>query len=99
MTFDLNSLFLSLSTIVSGSIGVWLSTELVKKIPAIPVNDGQKVRIRATALALSAIVTAVVAWTNDSLRPENVQDVMVAVVAALTMWGGAHSIHTAVEPK
>lgn len=99
MTFDLNSLFLSLTTIVTGSIGVWLSTELVKKIPAIPVNDGQKARIRATALALSAVATALVAWTNDSLRPENVQDVMVAVVAALTMWGGAHSIHSVVEPK
>lgn len=93
MTFDLSTLFLSLTTIVSGSVGVWLSTELVKKIPAIPVSDGQKVRIRAVALALSAIATAVIAWTNDSLRPENVQDVLVAVVAALTMWGGAHSIH------
>lgn len=99
MTFDLNSLFLSLTTIVTGSIGVWLSTELVKKIPAIPVNDGQKLRIRAVALALSAVATAVIAWTNDSLRPENIQDVMVAVVAALTMWGGAHSIHSVVEPK
>lgn len=99
MTFDLSSLFLSLASIVSGSIGVWLSTELVKKIPAIPVSDGQKVRIRAVALTLSAVATAVIAWTNDSLRPENVQDVLIAVAAALTMWGGAHSIHTIAEPK
>jgi uncharacterized BrkB/YihY/UPF0761 family membrane protein len=93
MAIDSYSFVTALSAIITGSVGVWFSTEMVKKVQAFKLNEGHKIRIRAVALVISALLTAVVAWTSDSLRPENIQDVLVAVLAAMSLWGGAHSIH------
>lgn len=97
MLFDPNSILTVLGTIFAGSIGVWLSTEVVKNIKAIPINEGQKERIRAFAMVASSIVTVLVAWSNDSLRPDDVQAVIKDVLLALSVFGGAHSIHKAVN--
>lgn len=97
MSFDLNNILAVLGTISAGSIGVWLSTEVVKSIKAIPINEGQADRIRAFAMVASSIIAAIVAWTNDSLRPDDIQAVIKDVLLALSVFGGAHGIHKAVS--
>lgn len=42
-------------------------TELVKLVTFIPVNEGQKARIRTTASVLSLILAGVLAWMNGTL--------------------------------
>jgi len=90
---DFQQIFIAFLTLISGAGGTFLAVELVKWLPKVNINDGDKVKLRTTAAACAAIITAVVGLLSGNLDPAQIQSVLVAVVVAVGAWGGAHGIH------
>lgn len=59
-----------MESFISGTI-VTLLTQVIKKVPFIPVNEGNKLAIRGVAVALSVVSTLVMAWSVDGLALQN----------------------------
>ena len=69
---------------------VLIGTQGVKKIQAIPVNQGQTARVRAVAGVLSFVSAGLIAWVDGSLESFlSPQVIEVGVVASLS-WILAH---------
>lgn len=79
--------------ILRGSVGVYLSTEIVKYIKFIPINEGQKLRIRSLAAGLSMLATGIMAVTSGNLDPKDVQSWLIQVVMFVGTWGWAEIMH------
>lgn len=99
MHFDLISVIEWVMTFISGSGGVYLITQLVKKANSISfIQEGQTARIRAAAALLSAIAVVVAhVAMNGSLDVDSVQSVLMRLLEVAAVWGGAHTMHQAVE--
>lgn len=93
MSWDLQSVISTLMQIVSGGVGTWAVTELIKIIPKIPINAGQATRIRLVAGALSAISVALFGFVNDSLKPDDLQGAVTAILAVIGTFGTAFGVH------
>jgi hypothetical protein len=80
-------------SLLLGSVGVYLSTEIVKYVKAIPINEGQKARIRSVAVGLSTVSTVVVTALNGELNPKEVQGWLVQLAGLALTWGSAEGMH------
>jgi len=59
-----------MESFISGTI-VTLLTQVIKKVPFIPVSEGNKLAVRGVAVALSVVSTLVMAWSIDGLALQN----------------------------
>lgn len=82
-----------LRNIVLGGTGVWAAVEAGKKIEAVPLEEGQTVRLRAVAGVLSALATVLVAVADKNLQPDSLQNVALAVLTFAGTWAAAHGAH------
>jgi hypothetical protein len=81
--------------IVGGAAGLYGLTELVKFLPFIPINDGQKTKIRAWLGVSAASVSFVLALLNPDVDPSTLQGLLMTLISAVGMAFGAHGIHRA----
>jgi len=96
---DLVHLFETLATIAAGSAGAWAATEGAKRWKAISwLNEGQKMRLRAFAGVLSAVVVVLGGVGNDTMKPDDLQGVFVSLFSFGAIWVGSHTIHKVVAP-
>ena len=66
-------------------VGVILATQGVKKISLIPINEGQKTRIRTFVGVATFVGTALTAWSNGNLESILSPDMInVGVTAGVT---------------
>lgn len=79
--------------ILRGSVGVYLSTEIVKYIKVIPINEGQKLRIRSLAAGLSMLATVIMAVMSGNIDPRDVQNLLIQIVMFAGTWGWAELMH------
>lgn len=70
------------TTAISGVI-VTLITEGLKKIPGIPVNDGEKAKIRTIVVILSLVCGVVVSYLDGSLATSGA---VAPLVDSVTSW-------------
>lgn len=100
MSFDIVQAISALAAFLGGTAGVYLITEGVKRIPQIPINEGQKNRLRSLAGVLSAVAVIAEGYSvNQSLRPDDVQGVLLALLALAATWFGAHQTHQVVTGR
>lgn len=59
-----------MESFISGAI-VTLLTQTIKKVPYIPINEGNKLALRGVAVILSAVSTIVMAWLAGGLELQN----------------------------
>lgn len=96
---DISSYVGTLLSLAGGSVGIWVCTEAVKRIKAIPINDGQKTRIRAFTAVLSAVAVGLLGLIDNNLKPDDLQGIVVAVLGVAATWGGSHVVHSQVKDK
>lgn len=87
----------TLSELVGSGVGVWLVTELVKKAPQIPINEGNKTALRATAGACSALGVVLLGFANSNLQPQDLQTAIQALIGVGIAWATAHATHKVVN--
>lgn len=99
MQYDIIAILQSLSGFLLSAGGVWLLTQVVKKVNVISfIQQGQTPRVRAVAAALSAIAVLVLnVSTTGALDVDSLKDVLLKLVEIGLVWGGAHSIHVATK--
>lgn len=78
---------------LAGGVGVWGVTELVKRAPFIPIDEGQRARIRATSAALSALAVIGLGFVDKTLKVDDLTSAGIALVGAFIAWGGSHGTH------
>lgn len=83
--------------VVGGGVGVFLATEAVKRIRAIPINEGMTTHLRATAAAFSAVAVLLLGLANGNLRPDDLQGAVLAILGVLGAWGVSHQTHRVVN--
>jgi len=93
----LMELLTNIGVLAGSGIGVFAATAAVKKIKAIPVNEGQTTRVRSVAAVLSVVATGLVAFSNGDLKPDTLQEIVVAIANAGTIWLTAHASHVVVK--
>lgn len=86
-----------LGEFVGSGVGVWAITEAAKKIESIPLKEGDVTKIRAVAGGLSVLATLLVDWSNGSLDPTQLQNVVVSVIGVAVSWLVAHQTHKALN--
>lgn len=92
-------------TIVAGSGGAFLSAELVKLVPSLPVKNGPKDQQRRLALRFTAglgatVLTLVGSWlAGDVIDPSSFQGVIEMVFEAALAWLGADVAYSFSKPK
>ena len=75
------------------SIVILFSTQWVKRVQSIPINDGQKLRIRTFVGVSTFILTALTAWLDGSLESVlSPQMIEVGVATGLT-WFISHTAY------
>jgi hypothetical protein len=97
MSWDIQSIMGTLIQVIGGGVGTWVLTEVVKFVPKIPINVGQKARIRSVAGILSAIAVVLMGFANDSLKPNDLQGALLAILATAGTFGAAHGTHKIVK--
>lgn len=58
------------------SLAVSILTQVVKKVPSIPINEGHKLAIRGLAVGLSLVSTIILAWLSGQLNIDNLQPII-----------------------
>lgn len=81
--------------VIGGATGVFLTTYVVKAIPAIPVEAGQTSRVRAVAGVLSIGATLLTQYADGNLAPQSVQEALLAVLTLAGTFLTAHGMHKA----
>lgn len=94
---NVNSVLGELTTIVGGSAGTWLCTEIVKRIKAIPINEGDVVKLRVTASIIGAVAAVVGGIASGTLDSLSLQDAIQTILTAVTIAVGAHVTHKVVS--
>jgi hypothetical protein len=94
---DILSILSVVSTAVAGGAGTWAATEVVKRAPMIPVNDGEKTKLRATAGLFSALSIALLGFVNGDLQPQDLQSSVQAVLGVGIAWATAHGVHKVIK--
>lgn len=75
------------------SVVVLFGTQWVKQVQSIPINDGQKARIRTLVGVSTFLLTALTAWMNGNLESVlSPQMLEVGVATALT-WFVSHTAY------
>ena len=69
---------------------VLFGTEGVKRIQAIPINDGQKIRIRTFVGITTFVLTALTAWLNGNLESVLSPQMIEVGIATGASWLLAH---------
>lgn len=64
-----------IETVVS-SVLVSLVTQVIKKAPAVPVYEGQKLALRGVAIGLSLVSTLILAWLTGQLSVEYLMPIL-----------------------
>lgn len=81
---------MDINVIGFGTVGVYLLTELAKKIPLIPVLEGQTARIRTVAGVLAFVGVGLNAYLNgswnDFVSSQDVQVLLQTVVVFAGTW-------------
>lgn len=80
-------------SVLGGGTGGWALTELVKLAPFIPINEGMKGKLRATAALMSSLSVVVIGVADGSLDISSAQGLLAAVVQFSAAWGLSHLIH------
>ena len=95
---DFPTLLNQAGLIVSGGIGVYFATEVVKLAKSIPwVSAGQTGRIRAVAGVLSALAVLLERYTQGTMVPQDVQGFALSLLALAGTFALAHGTHIAVK--
>lgn len=97
MEFNIVSTLATLSELIGGGLGVWISTEVVKAAKFIPINTGQKGLLRSVAGLLSVAAVLLLGFVNQDLKPDDVQGVLQALIGIGVAWGSAHGTHHLVK--
>jgi len=84
---------LAVRNLLLGSVGVFISTEIVKYIKVIPINEGQKSRVRSLAAGLSVLSTVLMTALSGNLDPKDVQGWLVQAAGLAVTWGSAEGMH------
>lgn len=75
------------SAVIGSSVGLSVITQVVKKIPFIPINKGQKVRIHAFVGVMSAVGSVALGVADTgTFDPTSAQQLLVTVVNFGTIW-------------
>jgi len=77
----------------ASGVGVFALTHVAKKISFIPLQEGQKTKLRATAGVLSAVGAVLVSMANGNVGAENLQALIMAVLGCAFAWLTAHTTH------
>lgn len=85
----------TLVQLLGSGVGVWAVTEGVKRIPQIPINEGQTTALRSTAGVLSAVAVLLLGFANKDLQPTDAINALQAILGVVITWATAHSIHKA----
>ena len=75
------------------SIEVLFSTQWIKKAQSIPINDGQKLRIRTFVGVSTFILTALTAWLNGNLESVLSPQMLEVGVATGLTWFVSHTAY------
>jgi hypothetical protein len=78
---------------VGSSVAVAIITQLLKQHPTFPLEEGQKLRIRAFATLLSACSVVLLGVAQGSLSAADVQNVLAALITTATAAFGAHAVY------
>ena len=84
-----------LAQAIGSGTGVFLAVEAAKRLKAIPVNEGQTTRLRATAGLLAAAAVLLEGMASGNLMPDNLQQLALALLTFGGAWATAHSGHKA----
>lgn len=84
-SMDLNPIYQLVVSVV-----VLYATQGIKKIQAIPINDGQKIRIRTFVGVLTFVLTLVGAWVNGNLSSAITPDMIQIGVGTGISWLISH---------
>jgi hypothetical protein len=88
------TIFQALLTFVGGSAGLYLVTELVKRIPQIPIGTGMPTALRATVTVLSAGVTLFSQYASTgTIVPTDAQNFLMMLLQTGAQAYAAHMIH------
>ena len=72
------------------SVVILFVTQGVKSVQAIPINEGQKVRIRAFVGVATFVLTALIAWLDGNLESVLSPQMIEVIVATGASWLIAH---------
>ena len=72
------------------SVVVLYGTQLVKRIQAVPINDGQKTRIRTFVGVATFGLTVLTAYLNGNLESVLSPQMIEVGVATIISWGVSH---------
>lgn len=82
--------------IMSGA-GAWVLVAIGKKIPWVPLSNGQNVRLRAIAAILSSISTILIGIAGNTLTVLDWQTFMVTASASLISFLTSQTVHVTVK--
>ena len=99
MTLDVSNVLTVVSEFFVSGVGVFVLTHAAKKISFIPLQEGQRVKIRAVAGILSALGAGLVSFSNGVVGTEDLQAVVTAIVGCGFAWLTSHAAHKVLTAK
>lgn len=94
---DIQNVVNTSSTVITSGIGTYAVTELVKYINAVPINSGEKAKIRTFVIILSAVFNCTLLWANGSLDQPALTNAIQLIMATLGSALTAHVTYKAVS--
>ena len=99
LQIDFLGLLQQLSLLVGGAVGTYGITELVKRAKTIPINPGQKARIRSVAVIVATLAAVGIKFVDGDVDVGSVQEGALTILEALAVFMGATGIHAATKPE
>lgn len=85
-----------IDVIKSGLVTTFL-IEVLKRYPAIPLKEGEKVKIRSVAAVLSTAGIFLTGIASGTITAPDIQNVLVSLISAVAAFGLSHIVYKGLQ--